>query len=277
MIQGTKGYFRLKGKIWGLNNKEPRSNSATRTLSFGLQTSKENSIFVQIGEWKNTVLTAKIKGHEMDSVEELNEQEALDKIREVFKDGDSVYINCRSQVSLYGKRLDYFINQIYIENEPIDFDSPEFEEVNELNQSVIIVEKPNSTSVKVGMTTYKGEMIEQELSLSDPDVKDYFFENVKVGDLMRLTLAVKNIPIYEGEGEATERKTLKGKQIKSGGKKIVDRKHIIEVVDVDIDATKVKEYDREDIRKALELAEEQPVKNESTKVESKVQENDLPY
>jgi hypothetical protein len=271
-MEQTKGFFSLKGKIWGLNNKEAWSNDSKRSLSIGLQTSKENSLLLQVGEWKNSSLTIKVKGADMEKPEEFTEQEGIDKIKEVFKDGDSVYVNCRSQINTYKKRIDYMINQIYIEKEPIDFDSSNFEETNELNQSVVVTENPSSNSVKVGLVAYKGEMLEQELALLDPVVQDYFGENVKVGDLMKLTLKVKNIPIYEGDGEGTERKTLKGKSIKSGGKKIKDRRLEIEVVDVDTETRKPKEYNRENIRQALELSE-----NKNQHNTPKVEDNDLPY
>lgn len=277
MLQQTKGYFRLKGRIWGLNNKKAYENGSIRSLSIGLQTSKENSLFLQVGEWKNSTLNVKVKGQDMEEVVEVREQDAIDLIKETFKDGDSVYINCRPQVNTYKKRIDYVVGQIYIEKEAIDFDSSDFAEVNELVQSVVITEKPTGSSVMVGLATYKGELLEQELALKDVDVKDYFSENVKVGDLMRLTLAVRNIPIYEGEGEATERKTLKGKNLKSGGKKIVDRKLEIEVIDVDIDATKSKEYDREEIREAIELAQSGGNKVSSSSKNVNVEDEDMPY
>ena len=242
-MENTKGYLSLKGKIWSLNNKEPRDFGATQSLSFGLQTSKDNSLFLQLGEWKNTTLNVKIKGSDSEKTEEINEQEAIKKVKELFKDGDSVFVNLRSEVDTYRKNIKYLVNQIYIEKEPIDFESPDFVEINELNQSVIITEKPENKSVKVGVTTYKGEMIEQELKLSDNDVNDYFTENVKAGDVMKLTISVNRRPNYIEDSAETERKTLKGKSVKSGGKKL-DKTNpyteFMEVTDVDLEKVKMK-------------------------------------
>jgi hypothetical protein len=281
-MEHTKGYFSLKGKIWALNNKEPKENSATKFLSFGLQTEKDNSIFLQLGEWKNTTLNVKMKGSDSTETEEINEQDAIDRLQKSFKDGDSVYINARSQVDTYRKSLKYLVNQIYIEKEPIDFDTEDFEEVNSLNQTVVVIEKPKDRKVKVGVTTYKGEMIEQELSLSDDDVNDYFEENVKVGDVLKLTISVKRKPNYVEQGESTERKTLKGKTVKTGGKKIdKDNPYTesLEVVDVDIEKTEKQKYDRNSIREALELAEqkEEKVTNIAKDVEQPVSTDDLPF
>lgn len=277
-MEQTKGYLRLKGRIWSLNNKEAMDNGSVKNLSFGLQTAKDNSLFLQVGEWKNTTLNVKIKGEGMDEVEEINEQAAIDKIKEVFKDGDSVFVNARVQVDTYRKSIRYIVNQIYIEKEPINFDASDFEETNELNQTVVIVEKPNNKSVKVGITSFKGEMVEQELKLNDDDVNDYFEENVKVGDVMRLTISVNRKPNYVGsEEEATERKTLKGKSVKTGGKRKIDGyTEYLDVLDVDLEKTEKQKYDKKAIREALELTENRNVKQEN-EVAKDIKTDDLPF
>jgi hypothetical protein len=281
-MEQTKGYLRLKGKIWSLNNKEAIENSATKFLSFGLQTSKENSLFIQVGEWKNTTLNIKIKGEGMTEVEEVNEQDAISKIKELFKDGDSVFINTRAEVDTYRKSIKYLVNQIYIEKEPIDFDNKDFIETNELNQAVVITEKPSNRLVKVGVTTYKGEMIEQDLQLNDDDVNDYFEENAKVGDLMKLTISVNRRPNYVNQGEVSERKTLKGKSVKSGGKKIDGYNEFLEVVDVDLEKTEKQKYNRSDIREALDIVVNKAEKkvdtnNQVADIKSSITEDNLPF
>jgi len=122
-MEQTKGYLRVKGKIWSLNNKEAKEFDSIKSLSFGIQTSKDNSLFLQVGEWKNTKLNVKIKAEGMTEVEEINEQEAINVIKELFKDGDSVYVNMRAEVDTYRKTIKYLVNKIYIEKEPIDFES----------------------------------------------------------------------------------------------------------------------------------------------------------
>ena len=85
-MEQTKGYLRLEGKIWGLNNKEPFTNSAKRSLSFGLQSSKTNTNYVQVGDWINSPLNVKLKANSDDKVTELGEQEAIDFVKANFKD-----------------------------------------------------------------------------------------------------------------------------------------------------------------------------------------------
>lgn len=275
-MEQTKGYLRLKGKIWSLNNKEAKDNGVTKSLSFELQTSKDNSLFLQVGEWKNTTLEVKIKAEGMEKTEEFNEQDAIDKIKKLFKDGDSVYVNARAEVDTYRKNIKFLVNQIYIEKEPIDFESKDFEETNELNQSVVIAEKPENKTAKVAVATFKGEAIELDLKLSDNDVNDYFNENAKVGDLMKLTVSVNRKPNYVDQGEESERKTLKGKSVKTGGRKIDGYTESLEVIDVDIEKTEKKKYERKDIREALDLTEAKNTKKEDTGTKTP-DDKDLPF
>lgn len=285
-MEQTKGYLRLKGKIWGLNNTEPKSNKtgSIRSLSFRINTSKENSLFLQVGKWANTNLNVKVKAEDMEEVKEINEQEAIEFIKASFKDGDSVFINARADVNKFSNRVDYLVNQIYIENEPIDFNSEDFEETNELNTPVVITEKANNGKVKGGVVDYTGKMVELELSLSDEDVNNYFSTKVKVGDLLRLSIEPLNIPIFEDveSGEVSEtRTTLKGRKIGGGNKKrnITGYDNRLEVVDVDIEKSEKEKYSRQEIREALveeKRGTNNTVKNTTT-TETIDDDDDLPF
>lgn len=291
MIQGTKGYLRLEGKIWGLNNKEPFTNSVKRNLSFGLQSSATNTNYVQVGDWSNSKLNVKLKANQDDEVTELNEQEAIDFVKANFKDGDSVYLNIRADIDTYHKKLTWIVSQMYKKSDVIDFNAEGFEEVNELNQAIIITEKASNGLVKVGVTTYKGEMIELELSLEDDVVKEYIEENAKVGDLLHATIKVDNRPIYE-EGEvesgepSKERKTLKGKTVGGNNtktyRKIKERELVLSVTDIDTEKNEKGKYTRDEIREALELVESKQVtkSNGSSKPSgdtTTVTDDDLPF
>lgn len=279
-MEQTKGYFRLKGKIWGLNNKEPFTNGTgtIRSLSIGIQSSRENSNYVQIGKFASGKLNVKIKGEGMEEVLEIPEQQAISKVKEIFKDGDSVYVNLRVEPNTFTGKLDYLVSQIYIEKEPIDFNADDFEEVNELTQTIVITEKSENGLVKGGIVSFSGQILELDFKLEDKIVKEYFQDNIKVGDLVPVNIYVFNKPIYEGEGETTERTTLKGKVKKSGGQKIKDRILELQISDVDTSNIKSKLYDREEIRQARELTEESK-NNTSKKTPSQESKNDddLPY
>lgn len=281
-IEQTKGYLRVEGKIFGLNNKEAKEpNKAMRNLQFSVKTSKDNSIRVQVGQWRSSKLNVKIKAEGMEETIEVNEQEAISKIKELFKDGDSVYINCRVESNRFFKSLDPIVSQIYIKKEAIDFESDEFEEVNEINQSIIITEKPSNGIVTGMVVNFNGEGTELELNTTDTDVNDYFIENARVGDLFKVTIYPINKPKYvEGSSdEGGARKTLKGKKIeKSGDRKFDGYENKLEIVDVDIEKTEKAKYDRSDIRAALEEKQYTKSNNTSKKEDIvSVDDGDLPF
>ena len=277
-IEQTKGYLRIKGKIWGLNNKEPFTNQtgSIRNLSFGIQSSKENSNYIQVGKWANSSLNIKFKSEDMEEVKEVAEQDAISEIKDVFKDGDSVYVNLRMDINTYSKSLDFLVSNIYSEKEPIDFDSPNFEETCSLKTSIIITEKPSDKKVKGGLATYKGDLIEMEFKLDDDVINNYFIENIKVGDLVPVEIYVNNKPIYEeGEEEGEERTTLKGKKIKSGGNRhITGRELEYQIVDVDQKMIQKKKYERSEIREALENTENSTNSTKNTTLENTSNQND---
>lgn len=286
-MEQTKGYLRLKGKVWGLDKAEAKVNEtgSIRSLSFRINTEEDNSLFIQVGKWANTSLTIKVKGDGMEKVEEFNEQNAINKIKEVFKDGDSIYVNCRAEVNVFTKKIDYLVNQIYIEKEPINFKSDEFTDTNELKIPIIITERCEGNIVKAGVTDYKGNIIELELSLEDEVIENYFKESVKVGDLIRSEIKIVNKPNYtdkpnESETNEKGRMTLKGKIIeqKQEGRRSFDG-YIskLEIVDIDTEASTPKKYTREEIREALESQSQQEIKD--NKVDKKIKEDDtdLPF
>ena len=256
-MEQTKGYVTLKGKIWGLDNKKPYENDYIKSISFGLQTKKDNSIFVQLGQWKNTTLNVKLKGQGMEEILEINECEAVDKFKEMFSDGDSVFINVRAEVNPLKKTINYLVNQVYIENQAINFDADNFEETNFFNTGVIVVEKPVDNKILVGLTNYQGKMIEQELQLNDEEINEYMVENADVGDMIRLSISINRKPNYVDNEEVTStRKTLKGKVIETGGRRNIDGyTEFLEVIDVDVEKTEKKKYTRPEIRAAIDEAE----------------------
>lgn len=288
-MEQTKGYWRLEGKIWGLNNKNPYENDFRRSLSFGIQSSTTNSNYVQVGDWKNSKLNVKVKADANEKeITELNEQDAIDFIKQNFKDGDCVYINCRADVDTYNKRLNYIISQIYKKTEEIDFKSDDFKETNKLQQSAVIIEKATDKVAKVGVTNYKGEMIELDLVIEDDIIKDYMIENAKVGDLMHLSIIVDNRPIYEesvtSNSSSEERTTLKGKKIggnnnSNNSKRIKERNLVLVLDDIDNKKTESKKYERQEIRDALEISnkEKESVNSKSNNNSTVVKDDDLPY
>ena len=215
----------------------------------------------------------------MEKAEEIDEQTAITNFKEMFKDGDSVYVNLRVEPNAFTGKLDYIVSQIYIEKEPIDFNSESFEEVNELIQSVVVTENPSDRKVTAGIITWDEKMVELDLKLDDDIVNEYFQENIKVGDLVPVNIYVFNKPTYSGDGEESERTTLKGKK-KTSGQKITGRELEYQITDVDTTKVEKRLYDREIIRKTRELTQEgKSVGNKKVQdnTSAKVEDDDLPF
>jgi hypothetical protein len=289
-MEQTKGYLRLKGKILFLDKAVARGNSAKNNLSFAIKTSSDNTVPVQIGDWINSKLNVKIKSSDMEKVEEYAEQAAVNDIQNLFKDGDSVYVNCRVEVDTYYKKPIYIISAIYSEKEVIDFDSESFEEVNELVMPIIVSEKPSKESVQAGITNYVGDMITIDLKLNDEVISQFFTENVKVGDLVPCTITVCHKPNYTDEettSTSTVRTTLKGKTIggnTNSGSKYRKYDGYIDYMEIaDVDNTKItsKKYTRAEIAEAIEATETKleriALENENKKSNVIDEDDELPF
>lgn len=288
-MEQTKGYLRIKGKVIFLDKATNRGNSVKNNLSFAIKTSSDNTVPVQIGDWINSKLNVKIKSSDMEKALEYPEQDAVSQVQSLFKDGDSVYVNCRVEVDTYYKKPIYIVSAIYSEKEEIDFDT--FEEVNELVMPIIVSEKSTKESVQAGITNYTGDMINIDLKLNDEVISQFFAENVKVGDLVPCTITVRHTPNYideETTSTSTARTTLKGKAIggnTNSGSKFRKYDGYIDYLEIaDVDNTKItpKKYTRAEIAEAIEALEtknerialQNESKNNSTQ---SVEDDDLPF
>lgn len=252
-MEQTKGFLNFEGKLYGIEKPSIRENAYTKTLTLRLNTNKDNSLFLLVGNWKTTKLNIKLKNEVEGEVSEVNEQAAIDKILTMFKDGDSVRVGCRSEVNKYFNRIDYVVNSIYIKGEQIDFNSNDFKEVNQLSTQLVISDKPTKKLIKGIVSNYQGQAVELEFKPSDDDIAEYISDTYKVGDLVKVFAKIVNKPIYEEETQETSggKTSYRGKS--QGGvnhKKIKDYDRHFEIND--ISEIEAKKYSREDIRKALD-------------------------
>lgn len=277
-MEQTKGYLRMKGKIWGLNTGKVYETDFKKNISFGIQTCKDNTNFISLGEWKNSTLNVKVKSQDMEEVVEMSEQDLVNDIKTFFKDGDSVYVNCRVNINTYTKKLEYKLNQIYIEKEPINFNSDNFEETCEMIIPAIIIEKPKNEKIHVGFVDYRGNMMEQELIAIDDVIKDYFVENIKVGDLTKLFVRLYNKPVYKnGESSNKVVKTLKkGVVDTANNQKRADSHELqLQITDIETNTITSGKYSREEIRKSLEV--EDNTNEKEGMVSDNIEDEDLPF
>lgn len=315
MLKETKGYTKLRGKIWGLNKKEIFSNDYTKDLSFGLNTSKDNSVFVGINTFKESkdvyvkledgsikavpfsqrknlnenekLIGVNIKSEGQESTITLCELDALEYIKKNFKDGQSVFIKCTNKVDAYRKSLKTQIQQIYVTDEPIEFDSETYREVNDIVQEVVMLDKDNAENCEITVAVVDKNFNVVELTLrlaNDEDVIE-FFKSCKKGDLLKVAGRMVRKPIYkDGQSEkAPSHKTslIKGRNL--GGtnyaKRAIDGyEEYIEIYDVE--SREERKYSREDFAEMeeLKLKKENEKAEKKAKAQTKIDlDNDMPF
>jgi hypothetical protein len=257
-LEQTKGYAFLIGEIYGIDNKEPMKTDYKNTLKVRIKTNKNNSVFAIVGGWNNSTMSCKLKAQGMDVAEEIPVGEVADVLQDYFHDGDSVLVRGSIDVNTYKDgRLDINISGIYATSEPVNFDSEDFEERNELTIPMIISEKFDGKELGVKFVNYKGEDISQRVRVEYEPIKKYL-NNRGVGDLIPSTLSLMNVPIFEEIATGSDEKvrtTVMGKRIGSSKlkRKIVGSDNYLLLIDVDSEKAKLGEYDIENSNEDTEL------------------------
>ena len=310
MIKTKKGYTKLKGKIWGINRAEIKKNDYTSKLGFGLQTAKDNSIFVNLEAWNNSKNVAimrdgqftlipfaekdnllegdKLLGVTMKYSEDMNnitlvDIEALPEIKNNFKDGQTVFIKCNIQADDYTKGFKNNIQQIYISSEELDFKSDDFTETNDSTVEVILLDKSDAKNgiIIVGATDSRDKLVEIELTLKDEDVINFFTSTAKKGDLLKLQLKMVHKPKYKKVDDDTQEQKedskpslIKGKiQTKHNNFKFVQDGHEDYIEVIDCLSREEQKYSSSEIQEALYGDNSGIVENEN----SNDDEEDLPF
>lgn len=257
----SKVYLNLTGVIAGLDGKEPYETAYKKSLGFAVKTSKENSIYVSVGNWKNATLSVKVKAEGSDEVETMTEQDAVDTLQMLFKNGDVVRVGLRGDANTYSSRLDYFVTSIYTSSKEINFEDENFEEENELVANVVTSGVCAGGVQPALFVPYKSKGhendadLEQGLVVKDADIEEYL-KTVPVGSEMKFIMRVVNEPVYEVVGDDKNSKdesrtTFKGKKVggsKFQKRKIVDTIKYLEIVDIDVKKCEIGKYKMEDVQ-----------------------------
>ena len=246
-LEQTRGYAFFIGEIYGIDGKEPVKTEYKNVLKVRIKTSKTNSIFAVVGGWNNSTMNCKLKAQGMDTAEEVPMGEVADMLQDYFHDGDSVLVRGTIDVNTYKEgRLDINVSGIYATTEPVDFDVDNFEERNEITIPAIISDKFDGKELAVKFVNYKGVDIDQKLRVEYEPIKKYLAE-VNVGDLIPLTLSVRNVPIFEevaSDNGEKARTTLMGKKIGGNNlkRKIIGSDNYLLIIDVDSEKALKGEY-----------------------------------
>ena len=245
----TKGNIAITGKIVGLNNKEIRSTDWMKELKFGIMTTKDNMVYVQamgfiktdeddiLVEFQNSekkreikkvpygdryfleegevVVGTKIKKTPDGQVETFVDVDAVQIIKDNFKDGEVVTIVANVEADTYFQGLKFNINKIYASSKEMDFEKGDFEEENHGRLWVAFSEIKND-KVNGFVFDRKGEAVKLEFDLDTNYITIEDFAEFEQGNILQLEYEYGKTPIY-GEVEVEEKEDDKPK-FKAKGK-----------------------------------------------------------
>lgn len=247
-VDATKGYLNLTGKIIALNNKKVRESPKSRELSFGIQTAKDHVVFVRAFGWLKedddtilveyydenkkrqtkkdvysnaewlaegeSVVGTKLKYTVDSDVISCVDVDAIDKIKENFKDGNTVTVSLATEVDTYFNSLKFNIRKIYASSKEVNFEDTNCEEECHGRQWISFKEVIEN-KVKTFLFNKKEEGVEITFDLDTNYIKPEDFAGFKQGQLLQAEFEYAKIPIYS---EVTEEPKKDEKKFKAKGK-----------------------------------------------------------
>jgi len=226
----TRGNIVVSGRIVGLNNKEIRSNDWIKELKFGVMTTKDNMVYFQamgfnkaddddiLVEYQDedkkraikkvpygdryfleegeTVIGTKVKKTSDGQVESYVDVEAVQIIKDNFKDGDVVTIVASAEADTYFQGLKFNINRIYASSKEIDFTKNDFEEENHGRLWVAFSGIENG-KVQGFIFDRKDEGVKLEFDIDTKYISVEDFAEFKQGNIIQLEYEYGKNPIYE--------------------------------------------------------------------------------
>lgn len=225
----TKGNIAITGKIVGLNNKEIRSTEWMKELKFGVMTTKDNMVYVQstgfvktdeddiLVEFQNadkkretkkvpygdryfldegeTVVGTKVKKTPDGQVETFVDVDAVQIIKDNFKDGQVVTIVANVEADTYFKGIKLNITKIYASSKEMDFEKGDFEEENHGRLWVAFAGIEND-KVNGFIFDRKDEGVKLEFDVDTNYVNTEDFAEFKQGNIIQLEYEYGKTPIY---------------------------------------------------------------------------------
>lgn len=244
-IKATSGYLNLTGKIVGLNNKQIKEYPRSKEIQFGIQTKKDNIVYVKASGFKKndddtilveyvdenkkrqtekaqygdrffleegrTIIGTKIKKTVDSQIESFPDVDGVDEIKNSFKDGDTVTVGLKAELNTYFSNLQFEVTRIYASSSEIHFDNEAFEEENHGRLWLSFIGVENDT-LKGIIFNKKLENIPLDFKLDTNYItaKDFDFEQ---GRLIQIEFEFGRTPIYE-DVEVEEKEEKAGFQPK---------------------------------------------------------------
>lgn len=229
-VKELKGYLQIEGRIVGLNNKKIKEAPKSRELSFGVLTRKDNMVYVRVFGFKKeakdeilveytdenkkhqsekalyedrfflkegrSIVGTKIKRTVDGETESVVDVDAVQIVKDTFKDGQTVVINLASEPDTYYKNLKFNVKKIFISSKEIDFEK-EVEEQNHGRQWIVFNEIVNN-EINGFVFNKKDESVSINMRFSEYITLDDF-KDFKQGDIIQLDYEYNKVPIYTGK------------------------------------------------------------------------------
>jgi hypothetical protein len=141
------------------------------------------------------------KGKKLKDNKSLVPYDAVDYAKKYLKDGESVYIRGALQISDYkgNAQEKYMIQQIYVTNEPVDFDADGFLKEASFNQDIVYVgseddSKSGKTFIEANIIYKKDQVINHVPYFFVVDAEKYKSDKEKHPKVLNLIKSFKNLP-----------------------------------------------------------------------------------
>lgn len=234
----TKGNLAFSGRIVGLNNKQIRETQRSKEIQFGVMTTKDNVIYVRAtGFNKNdeddilveyqdenkkrqtekvpygdryfleegrAIVGTKIKKTPEGQVESFVDVDAVEEIKNNFKDGDVVTIVANTEADTYFKGIKLNITKIYASSKEIDFEVGDFEEENHGRIWVAFSEVKDDKVIGF-IFDRKDEAVKLEFDLDTEYINAEDFTGLEQGNIAQLEFEYGKKALYE-EVEVEDKK-----------------------------------------------------------------------
>jgi hypothetical protein len=297
-LEETKGSFTLKGIIHGLSNDNSVREGVTssdkdyKALSFYIETSPNNRVRVEMFGMERDVIfysskekkskkvpfenreKVSLKGYRLMGVnlnptgnksdrKTLIEYDAIDYLKENFKDGDSVYVTGQLDFSAFENKQGETVNKTGFriqsmskEKEPIDFKDEEFIPHAFFKQDIVVsdlIEEEGKLYINAKIIKYKGEIADTTFVVEAERLKKFaktLKKNLKFGDFIHVkgwivseTLEETEETEEESDGEDWGGETPEGMD----SNYITTYVNELQVVNVDKETYEPQKYTEEDL------------------------------
>jgi hypothetical protein len=327
-LEETKGSFTLKGIIHGLSNDNSVREGVTssdkdyKAVSFYIETSPNNRVRVEMFGMERDVVfysskekkskkvpfenrsKVNLKGYRLMGVnlnptgsktdrKTLIEYDAIDYLKENFKDGDSVYVSGQLDFSSFENKQGETVNKtgfriqsISKEKEPIDFTEEDFVPHAFFKQDIVVsdlIEEENKLYINAKIIKYKGEITDTTFVVEADRLKKFaktLKKNLKFGDFIQVKGWIVSLALEEeAQAEVEDDSDDWGGETPEGmdNSYIVNYINELQIVNVDKETYEPQKYTEEDLFSQEEEDYGEDVDDSDDGFEDEDDDGELPF